>query len=626
MRDFGGNMARKRVKLVAVLCAVALTGTMPIATTTSAQIPIVDEGFIPAGKPGIGRQGIKMMERPDYVETASVLRGQEFSGEWKSCSSLTDVNCTSAPMINFGAILQQCATASSFNCIAGFGVVAPDGSKINATFDRKFPDEAANKYPADASAGLPEGGPGALWEVPASAGLPVSLHYVRISVVGSVVNGKAAFKGFAASLSPVSLTTMRCDQQNQRQYVGNNECTNMDVRQNSDPGAYSGFIEGSGWSEGLDCEMSGNADYEAETAECALRKPALLETKYFIDVRLSQSPQGWLHGRLANADVTITSLPEKSGAVAISISGKPVRVPVIFTDVPFVELPANLQEKYAATGAWPGPNNYASNWGMQDINPNDPNGRNRLSDPAPYGQRGIEELQAWMDFLKDTSTADRVTWSLRSLRDAEREQASSCITDTSRVTGLVLTNATQYFAGAPVYNQVTKSLDYKVAAPHLMSNNEVFKGSYELIIRSDVAQCIYGFSAGALEGSVSIVESESGQAAGAVTSVSESDGWLRLTATGYTHSAPTIRVVLKEKSSASMRAKKSLSSKQIVKAAGLKTKKSSRVTLSVSRKSSKVCRVQSGALRGLKKGSCRVTVTVKTGKKSVKRTILVAVR
>lgn len=621
-------MSRRGIRVIAVVCAVLVAGSAPVSMTQAQQQGIIDRGFIPAGTQGvIGRQGILMMERPDYMETASVLRGhpRPDSG-WKSCSSLSDANCIGAQRIEFGAILQQCATPTSLDCVVAFGVVAADGTKINAAFERKFPAEAANRYSADVASGLPEGGPGALWRVPESAGLEQSLHYVRASVVGSVRNGKATFTGFAASLTPVSMTTMRCDQGITFLRVGRNECTSMDAQTTRDEPGFSGFIEGSGWDQGLDCAMSGNADYTAQTAECALREPALLETKYFLEVRLSQSPQGWLHGRLANADLSITPIAGVQSGITLSIAGTSVRVPIIYKEVPFSSLPTNLQNAYRAKGSWANGSGDASNWGMADTDPKDPNGRNRLSNPPSSGATGIEELEAWMEYLNDTATADRATWSLRTLRNAEREQANQCITDSSRVTGIVLTNATQYLAGAPLYNKATQSLDYKVAAPHLMSNGEVFKGSYELMIRSDVAKCIYGFVTGAVQGTVEVVESEAGQGASVVTNVSERDGWLRLSAAGYTHSAPTLRAVLKEKAATSVKAKKSLSRTKLVKAAGLKTKKTSKVTLKVVKRSAKVCRVQSNSLRALKRGSCYVTVTVKTGKKTTKNTILVTVR
>jgi hypothetical protein len=615
-------------KIAAAACAVMLVGTLPVAMSSAAERTIVDEGFIPAGTQGVlGRQGVLMMERPDDIETASVLRGRPTTGPggWKSCSSLSDPNCQNAAQIYFGSILQPCATPTSLDCVVGFGVVGADGSKIAATVERSFPSEAYNKYPADAAAGLPVGAPGALWSVPTSAGLPVSLHYLRASVNGEVDKGKAVFSGFAASLTPVSMTTMECRQNTGNYRTAQEECTSGDFETTRDEPGYSGFIEGSGWDQKLDCEMAGNTNFAAATAECALRKPASLDTKYYLEVRLSQSPQGWMHGRLADADVTITPVTGVTGAVTISMIGKPVRVPLIYKEVPFGDLPASLHDKYRANGEWPGGLGGASNWGLMDSDSNSPTGRNRLSKPPPYGATGIEELEAWMGFLNDTSTADRVTWSMRTLRNWEREQANNCIADKTRVTGLVLTNATQYLAGAPTYNKATKSLDYKVAAPHYMSNGEEFKGTYQMIVRSDVAKCIYGFSSSAVQATVAVIESEDGQASTAVTNVSESNGWLRLSATGYTHSSPTIRATFTEKAAARVKAKRSLSRAKLAKAAKIATKKSSKVTLKVAKASSKVCRVQAGSLRALKKGSCRVTVSVKTGKKTTKKTILVSV-
>jgi hypothetical protein len=625
----------KTYKLFTLVLVTSFLGLAPTPMSSAQNGEIVDEGFIPAGVQGVvGRQGIKLMERPDYEETASVLRGRpagSMSGT-KSCTSLSDSNCSTAERISFGAILQPCLSATSLNCIAGFGLIGNGDAKIAATFERNFPSEAVNKYPADASAGLPEGGPGALWTFPASAGLPVSRHFLRATVVGSIKDNKAVFEGFAASLTPVSLTTMECDQDINYLRIGKNECTSGDFQTTRDEPGFSGFIEGSGWSLGLDCEMAGNANHVEETAECALRKPASLETKYYLDVRLAQSPQGWMHGRLTDADVAITPIAGVTGAVSLSIIGKSVRVPVVFKEVSFGSLPSSLQEKYRSNGSWPGGLGGASSWGDEDTNSNEPNGRNRLSQPPPYGASGIEELEAWMDFLNDTSTADRVTWSLRTLRTWERNRANSCIADTSRVTGLVLTNATQYLAGAPDFNKETQSLDYKVGAPHRMSNGEVFKGSYQMIVRSDVAKCIYGFSSTAVKATVKIVESEAGQASTAVTSFSERDGWLRLAASGYTHSAPTIRTIFTEnkaaaaiKVAARVKAKKSLSRASLARAAKLKVTKKSTISFTVAKASRKICKAQAGSLRGLKKGSCRITVSVKTGKKTVRKAIVVSV-
>ncbi len=619
-------MKSRSILFASVLLALLLSA-IPVTLAGAATGSIVDEGFIPAGTQGvIGRQGVKLMESPDYAETASVLRAQQPGGGWKSCSSLTDTACNGWKDITFTSILQPCASAVQLNCIVEFGVVTTAGQKVAATFERSFPQEAWNKYPADEASGLPVGGPGALWTVPASVGLAVSTHYVRAAILGSIgANGKAVFENFAANLTPVSLTTMQCEQDAEWLTSKPNPCTNGDFKTNRDKPGYSGFVEGSGWDQKLDCEMSGNANVTAETAECALRKPASLDTKYFLTIRLAQSPQGWLHGRLGEADVTITSIDGSKDAITLAIVGKSVRVPVVYKELPFGELPSSLQEKYRTDGEWPNGQGGASNWGMQDTDSTSPTGRNRLSIPPPYGPAGIAELEAWMPFLKDTSTADRATWSIRTLRTWERSQANDCLTDKSRVTGLVLTNATQYLAGAPEYNEKTKSLDYKVAAPHYMSNGEEFFGTYQMIVRSDVAKCIYKFGGTAMSATVEVVESASGSVSQAVTTVSESNGWLKLSATGYTHSTPTIRAKFVE-STLPAKVSRQVTAKSLAKFVGVKVSPKSRISLAVASSSRRQCQVSGASVKALRKGRCVVTVTVSTGNTKTKRiaTILVS--
>jgi hypothetical protein len=65
---------------------------------------------------------------------------------------------------------------------------------------------------------------------------------------------------------------------------------------------------------------------------------------------------------------------------------------------------------------------------------------------------------------------------------------------------------------------------------------------YDLIIRSDVARCIYGFSNAPLSATISVSE-EDGATAIATKNVSEKDGWVHVAAYGFGFSTPTIKVV-----------------------------------------------------------------------------------
>jgi hypothetical protein len=108
---------------------------------------------------------------------------------------------------------------------------------------------------------------------------------------------------------------------------------------------------------------------------------------------------------------------------------------------------------------------------------------------------------------------------------------------------VVTTNALTYSSGPPTFNKETGALEYKVASPHFESGGKVALGSYDLAVKSDVARCIYGFSSAPISATISIL-SESGEQKVATTIVNERNGWLYLSAKGFTFSSPTIKVKL----------------------------------------------------------------------------------
>ena len=76
-----------------------------------------------------------------------------------------------------------------------------------------------------------------------------------------------------------------------------------------------------------------------------------------------------------------------------------------------------------------------------------------------------------------------------------------------------------------------------------LSNGSVFKGNYDLVMRSDVARCVYKFSSAPVSATVEII-SEDGSPQIATTTVGEKDGWIYLSASGFTYSSPTLKVKL----------------------------------------------------------------------------------
>ncbi len=200
------------------------------------------------------------------------------------------------------------------------------------------------------------------------------------------------------------------------------------------------------------------------------------------------------------------------------------------------------------------------------------------------------------------------------------------------------TNATVYKAAAPVYDAASGFLSYTVAAPHYMSSGELFKGAYSLIIRSDVARCIYKFTSAPSTSTVEVIDT-GGQTSAAVTNVSEQDGWVKLSASGFTHSTPTIKAKMKQNAKSSTESSeavgkppgtvktprilkgRSSTRTQLLRWAGVQTTAKTRTTLSVTRSPKGVCFVSGTSVKARAKGTCIVTMRVQSGSKRATKTV-----
>jgi hypothetical protein len=139
--------------------------------------------------------------------------------------------------------------------------------------------------------------------------------------------------------------------------------------------------------------------------------------------------------------------------------------------------------------------------------------------------------------FNDTATYQRQVWSVRTLYSGALGQ---CASGDSRVIGIVSTNAMGYQVEPPKF---TKGfLNYQVSGMHyLPGGQELALGNYDLVVRSDFARCLYGFGRSPLSANVSVVNNK-GNKVFSTTRVSEKDGWLKLSAKGFTFSKKIIKV------------------------------------------------------------------------------------
>ena len=161
-------------------------------------------------------------------------------------------------------------------------------------------------------------------------------------------------------------------------------------------------------------------------------------------------------------------------------------------------------------------------------------------------------MAAIAPLVGNKAAASSSTWSMRTLSNAEMNGANKCFTKTPGLKGIVTTNSTAYSAGPPEFKD--GSLNYQVSSPHFNSDGVTpFKGNYNLVMRSDVARCIYGFSSAPIQATISVLSSE-GTADVSTSVTSEKNGWLALSANNFQFSAPIIQVKLTQAVTANTKA------------------------------------------------------------------------
>lgn len=214
--------------------------------------------------------------------------------------------------------------------------------------------------------------------------------------------------------------------------------------------------------------------------------------------RISEFFNGRLTDPVFSADVS-------SGVTTIKIDAVPVKVPqlsVLYSEA------SGLREKLEAL--MPG-----------------------TSSSKPYYPNSFNAISVLRETAQDTASGENTMWRLSSMGDLH-----PCYKDKG-IAGLVVTNATAYGGRAPELKD--GFLDYRVAGMHHLSNGtDVFEGTYDLVIKSDVARCLYGYTSAPVSATISVIGA-GGEQKVATTQVSERDGWLKLSAKGFTFSENTLR-------------------------------------------------------------------------------------
>jgi hypothetical protein len=243
-----------------------------------------------------------------------------------------------------------------------------------------------------------------------------------------------------------------------------------------------------------------------------------------VSLRLPKQTGGWFQSRLSEPDISVNSYSSDTNLV--TITGSPVEVPATEGAINLND--SDAQSKVLATfgqGVWDnwkahGSSSFKGTWTWSTWRPD----------------AGVQEFAKWRSILGDMPTGTSTVWTVSHI-----DALGQCMNDTSSFQGLVNTNALVYQPSVPSFQDNT--LNYQVAGQHYDWKGHVFQGTYSFIMRDSVARCLYGFRDAPISGIVSVTSSDGAEQV-AYTNVSDRDGWLKLTAQGFTFSNPTISAKL----------------------------------------------------------------------------------
>ncbi len=271
----------------------------------------------------------------------------------------------------------------------------------------------------------------------------------------------------------------------------------------------------------------GGANYEVncawqENGICGVEQEFEEDYTYQLTIAIPKAFSGWLQGRLVSPEILITNGSEKLNLMRVT--AKAADVPRVVADVDYSKKNAIFDEVFKGSKA------YVANSGI----------RIGLSSDQP---NSIKALDAFADQLQNKANVKTTKWYFKSNAQGNSRSLNKCLYSDTKLMGMVTTNALIYESGVPSFNN--GFLEYKVAGLHLNPDGTVFQGAYDLLLRSEAARCLYGFSNAPISAEISVTNSE-GDKKVATTRVSEENGWLHLGAYNFTFSEPTIKMVVKQ--------------------------------------------------------------------------------
>jgi hypothetical protein len=442
------------------------------------------------------------------------------SSQGYPCESFMDVKCQN--LVSGGAtwagnlVLPPCSSddEKAF-CIESVKISDTRGTR-NLKLKRIV---SGQQWPADAEHGFLAGSEPSLWSDPLN---PSDLEGYKVTVGGNL----GFLDSSARKANPVPFKLSMGD------FISN--ITAYSELHDSNFKGYKSF-------KSADGSFLSSSSYTpgciwVDDGACGATKEFPAQSKYVLTVHLPPGLSSWLIGRMSDPSIQITNLPglalNGSPIQRVSVEASPVLVPLIGQDIPIEKISTSTQNVI--------------------FNPKD-----GLCTNKPYCEHGFvggntsssfpfafRMYDIFKDLLDQKANMMMPIWSVNSLMYFSPEAAAvgaGC--RGAEFDGVVSSNASIYEGNPPSWDG--SSLNYNVAGVHLDSSGNVFQGSYDLLLSSQYARCLYKFSNAPISATISVSDSAGTQSV-TTSSFSESNGWVHMAARGFTFSSPTIKISLQQ--------------------------------------------------------------------------------
>lgn len=397
-------------------------------------------------------------------------------------------------------ILPICQTPQESNCMNAPVLISPSGERVEGTFiryQRTLRSVGSEKYD------LPAGFTSSLWRfkgVPNASGTETYVASATVEFEFSKPAAKFVGRGMTLNITP---------------YVEANSSV------------FKGYVlreqllANGTWQAGLGSWDDEKPCAWLEDGACGLIASFTEGVRAELSAHVPNTISGWLEGRIKTPDAVIESISPTHNR--LKISAEPAVVSRYLTKIAKGQLSPTQEATFTSILTGTG-----NDWFQGSA--------------VKHAFATHDWSMANADLLrlaaKDKAYGVSTIWTVSTAYGEQR-----CLDDTSKVLGIVATNAMIYSGKPPQFSD--GSLNYTVAGMHYQADGSLAVGSYDLWIRSEVARCLYGFTSAPIQASIQVL-SEAGQDTVATSVVSEENGWLKLASYGFTFSKKEIKVSLSQ--------------------------------------------------------------------------------